>query len=133
MKKILLLSILLIAGCEGLTNFVNKEGICILRDITIPKILCFPQVTESTCYGNTNDNLTFIDWKQNRGVFFSRKERETWHTYKGDGINNRVALVYNLNTYRIKEVYRIEKKNYLFGILRYKINPYLLQYFKFTI
>ena len=65
MKKLILIAILIV-GCEGLTNFVNKEGICILKDITIPKILCFPQVTESTCYGNTNDNLTFIDWKQNQ-------------------------------------------------------------------
>ena len=48
-------------------------------------------------------------------------------------MNNRVALVYNLKTDRIKEVYRIEKKNYLFGSFRYKINPYLFQYFKFTI
>ena len=74
-----------------------------------------------------------VDWKQNRAVFFSRKERKTWHAYKGDGINNRVALVYNLNTNRIKEVYRVEKKSYFLGNLRYKINPYLYQYFKFTI
>ena len=58
--------LLLIVGCKEMTNLVLNEGICILRDITIPKILCFPQVTESTCYGNTNDNLTFIDWKQNQ-------------------------------------------------------------------
>ena len=42
--------------------------------------------------------------------FFSRKERESWHSYEGDGLSSRVALVYNLITNRIKDVYRVEKK-----------------------
>ena len=63
----------------------------------------------------------------------SRKEKETWHSYKGDGKNNRVVLVYNLNTYRIKDVYKIENKNYFIGNLRYKINPYIYQFFKITL
>jgi len=42
-----------------------------------------------------------IEWKQNRGVFFSRKEKESWHTYQGDGISDRIVLVYTLNTKRI--------------------------------
>lgn len=70
------------------------------------------------------------DWKCNRGVFFSRKERETWHSYEGDGKNHRVVLVYNLMTYRIREVYKIEKKSYFLGNLRWKVNPYLFRYFK---
>jgi len=74
-----------------------------------------------------------IDWKVNRAVFFSRKESESWHSYEGDGINNRLALVYNLMTTRIRDVYKIEKKNYLLGYIRFKINPYLFQYFKFTL
>ena len=74
-----------------------------------------------------------IDWKVNRAVFFSRSERETWHSYKGDGKSNRIALVYNLMTNRIKDVYKIEKKNYLLGQLRYKLNPYIYRFFKFTI
>ena len=78
-------------------------------------------------------NKTHAEWKTNRGVFFSRKERNTWHSYEGDGINNRVVLVYNLMTYKIKEVYDIEKKNFFFGNLRWKINPYLHEYFKFII
>ena len=65
--------------------------------------------------------------------FFSRVEKETWHSYKGDGVNDRIALVYNLNTNKIKEVYEIEKKNYFFGNFRFKINPYLFKYFKKTI
>ena len=74
-----------------------------------------------------------IDWKINRGVFFSRSERETWHSYKGNGKSNRVVLVYNLMTNRIKQVYNIEKKSYIWGQLRYKINPFLYKIFKFTI
>tara|TARA_B100001057_G_C22859947_1_gene954077 strand:+ start:188 stop:823 length:636 start_codon:yes stop_codon:yes gene_type:complete len=74
-----------------------------------------------------------VDWKPNKAVFFSRKERTTWHAYKGNGESNRVALVYNLYTKDIKETFKIEKKNYFIGNLRYKINPYLFRYFKFTI
>ena len=43
-------------------------------------------------------NKRIIEWKQNRAVFFSRNERETWHSYEGDGSSNRIALVYNLMT-----------------------------------
>lgn len=71
-----------------------------------------------------------IEWKTNRGVFFSRKERSTWHSYEGDGISNRVVLVYNLMTNRIKEVYKIEHKSYFFGQFRHKINPHLYRFFK---
>ncbi len=74
-----------------------------------------------------------VDWKINRGVFFSRSERETWHSYKGDGKSNRIVLVYNLMTRRLKDVYKIENKSYILGRLRYRLNPYLHKYFKFTI
>tara|TARA_A100001015_G_scaffold244929_1_gene280681 strand:- start:2216 stop:2842 length:627 start_codon:yes stop_codon:yes gene_type:complete len=74
-----------------------------------------------------------IDWKQNRAVFFSRKERETWHSFQGDGKSTRIAMVYNLMTYNIKEVCKIEKKNSLFSNLRFKLNPYLYRYFKILI
>jgi len=98
-------------------------------------IYLYPEKNTGTIFSSDKKGSEkyVVDWKQNRAVFFSRKERKTWHTYKGDGINNRVVLVYNLNTNRIKEVYRVEKKNYFLGNLRYKINPYLYQYFKFTI
>ncbi len=90
--------------------------------------------TGTIFYENRNgDGKNIVEWKMNRGVFFSRSEKETWHSYKGDGKNNRVALVYNLMTKRLKQVYQIEKKSYLLGQLRYKINPYLHRYFKFTI
>ena len=98
-------------------------------------VYLYPEKNIGTIFSENKKglNINTVDWKQNRAVFFSRKERETWHTYKGDGINNRVVLVYNLNTNRIRDVYEIEKKNYIWGNFRYTINPYLYRYFKFTI
>lgn len=74
-----------------------------------------------------------IEWKTNRGVFFAREERNTWHSFEGDGKSNRLALLYNLMTTKIKEVYKIENKSFLISQLRNKINPYLYRYFKTTI
>ena len=74
-----------------------------------------------------------IEWKINKAVFFSRAEQETWHSYQGDGKSNRLVLVYNLMTNRLKEVYKIEGKSYFLGMFRFKINYYLHKYFKFTI
>ena len=74
-----------------------------------------------------------IDWEINKAVFFSRVDRETWHSYEGDGKNNRIVLVYNLMTKNIKKVYEVENKNYYFGKFRYWINPFLYRLFKFTI
>tara|TARA_A100000164_G_C21836211_1_gene737834 strand:- start:252 stop:845 length:594 start_codon:yes stop_codon:yes gene_type:complete len=71
-----------------------------------------------------------VEWKKNRAVFFSRKERETWHSYEGDKINTRVALVYNLMTNDVKSVCKIEKKSYLLSLLRFKLNPYFYRFFK---
>ena len=78
-------------------------------------------------------NETEVEWKPNRGVFFSRIEKETWHTYQGDGKNDRIALVYNLNTNKIRDVYKAEGKSFFLGNLRQRINPYLFRYFKKTI
>ena len=79
------------------------------------------------------DNKREIKWLQNRGVFFSREERKSWHSYEGDNISNRIALVYNLMTNNIRDVCRVEKKNYFFVNLRLKVNPYLYKFFKITI
>ena len=88
----------------------------------------------TTFYSNKRgSNKMTIGWKINRGVFFSRKERETWHSYKGDGINDRIALVYNLMTNRTVEAVKAEGKNIFLSKLRYKINPYLYKYFSITI
>ena len=74
-----------------------------------------------------------IEWKQNRAFFFSRKEKETWHSYQGNKKDSRLALVYNLMTTKIKKVSEIENTNFLSTIIRYKINPYLYRFFKITI
>ena len=73
-----------------------------------------------------------VEWKVNKAVFFSRAEKETWHSYQGDGKSNRLVLVYNLMTNKLKDVYKIEGKSYYLGMLRFKINYYLHKYFKFT-
>lgn len=94
-----------------------------------------PENNFGTIFYNSKkgDGERIIEWKQNRAVFFSRKEGESWHSYKGDGKNNRIALVYNLMTNNIKDVCKIENKSYLVTIFREKINPYLFKFFKFTI
>ena len=94
-----------------------------------------PEKNSGTKFYNNKvgENLTNIEWQPNRAVFFSRKERETWPSYEGDGKKNRVVLVYNLMTRRVKDVFKVEKKNYLIGNLRFKINPYLFRFFKITI
>ena len=74
-----------------------------------------------------------VELKINRAVFFCREDRSTWHSYEGDGLSNRIALVYNLMTNKVREVYKIEKKSYFFGQLRHKLNPYLYRFFKIVI
>ena len=90
----------------------------------------------TTFYSNKQgDNQKEINWKKNRAVFFSRKEKETWHSFGADGINHRTVLVFNLNTNieNLKKSCKIENKSYLLGMLRYKINPALHKIFNFTI
>ena len=78
-------------------------------------------------------NKNEIQWKKNRAVFFSRIERETWHSYEGDGMNTRIALVFNLMTNDIKSVCKIEKKNFFYSFIRFKLNPYIYRYLNKTI
>ena len=72
-----------------------------------------------------------IEWKQNRAVFFSRREKESWHSYKGDGVTTRYVLSYQLKTHRIKEVFGAEDTNKYLGLMRYKLNPYIYKYLKY--
>ena len=118
----------------------NKESKFPIHDDTPNKLLSgvvylMPEINTGTNFYSDKKgrNKTNIEWKSNRAVFFSRKERETWHSYEGDGKNDRIALVYNLMTNKIREVFNIEKKNYFIGNMRYKINPYIYHYFKKTL
>ena len=115
----------------------NKNSKFPIHDDTPNKLLSgviyiSPQSNRGTSFfeDKKGTNEKYIDWKPNRAVFFSRKERETWHSYEGDNLNHRIVLVYNLMTNKIREVYKVEKKNYYFGNFRWKINPYLFRYFK---
>ena len=94
-----------------------------------------PEKNSGTSFYDTKEGLNKneIQWKKNRAVFFSRIERETWHSYEGDGINTRIALVFNLMTNDIKSVCKIEKKNFLYSFIRFKLNPYIYRYFNRTI
>ena len=90
--------------------------------------------TGTIFYSNKKgDNPKVIEWKINRAIFFSRKERKTWHSYEGNGLENRIVLVYNLMTKNVKKVYEIENKNYFFGLLRWKLNSYLYRFLGFII
>lgn len=120
----------------------NKDTKYPIHDDTPTKLLSgviflYPQENKGTIFYNTKtgEGRTEIDWKLNRAVFFSRKERETWHSYQGDDINDRIALVYNLMTDKknIKNICKIEKKNYLLCMIRFIINPYLYRFLKVTI
>ena len=94
-----------------------------------------PESNSGTSFYDTKkgEGKKTIDWRVNRAVFFSRVERETWHSYEGDRKNNRIVLVYNLMTRNIKGVYKAENKNYLLGLIRFKLNPFLYRFFKKTL
>jgi len=94
-----------------------------------------PEINSGTNFydGKLSGMKKSIEWKKNRAVFFSREERKTWHSYEGDKISNRIALVYNLMTNNVEEVCKIEKTNYLLVKYRLKLNEHLYRFFKFTI
>ncbi|MDB9980013.1 hypothetical protein OAD70_07060 [Candidatus Pelagibacter sp.] len=71
-----------------------------------------------------------IEWRPNRGIFFSRKENKTWHSYEGDKKNNRKTLVYNLMTTDSKKICEIEKINYYKQKTKEFLNPYIYRFFK---
>jgi len=78
-------------------------------------------------------NPNQIEWKQNRAVFFSRTENDSWHNYRSDGKNSRLVLIYNLMTNDIRSVCKIDNVSYYKVFLREKINKYLLKFFNFMI
>ncbi len=56
------------------------------------------------------DNKKRIKWETNKGLAFSRLEKETWHNYHSDGLNKRYTIVYNL---QINEENRENRGNIL--------------------
>ena len=88
--------------------------------------------TGTTLYSLDKKQFLDIDWKKNRALFFSRTEN-TPHSYKSDGISDRVTLIYNLMTTDIKGVCKAEKKFYPFILVKEKFNKYLSKYFNINI
>ena len=102
-----------------------------IHDDTFNKLLSgvvylYPENNIGTIFYNTKNgkDKNVIEWKINRAVFFSRIERETWHSYEADNVNDRITLIFNLMTKEkiLKNVLDIEKKKYFFGKFRYNIN-----------
>ncbi len=113
-----------------------------IHDDTFNKLLSgviylYPEKNIGTTFYNSKSgkDKDVVEWKINRAVFFSRKERETWHSYEADSDNDRVTLIFNLMTKEknFKKVLKIENKNYFISKLRYKLNPHLYRFFNYTI
>ena len=71
-----------------------------------------PQNNSGTIFytNKKGDGKKEIGWKINKAVFFSREERTTWHSYQGDGKSNRIVLVYNLMTKKLKRYSKLKIK-----------------------
>ena len=57
MKKILLLSILFIVGCD---NFFQDEEICVLKYTETNLYKCYPDTPESQCIADSDNNDSII-------------------------------------------------------------------------
>ena len=98
-------------------------------------IFLSPDKSEGTKFydNKKGDGLKSIDWKINRGVFFSRHEDLSWHSFNNGNNGVRRVLVYNLMTSDIKKVCKIENVNFYLSKFKYLVNPYLYRYFNFVI
>ena len=132
----------LIDYCDFTIVKTKKNKKFPIHDDTFNKLLSgviylYPEKNVGTFFYNTKSgkDKNIIEWKVNRAVFFSRKKRETWHSYEADDANDRITLIFNLMTKEenFKKVLEVEKKNYLISKLRHKVNPYLYRFFDYTI
>ena len=91
-----------------------------------------PKNNEGTVlYDNKKgENRTEIEWKQNRALFFSRSENNTYHSFRGDNKSNRIVLVYNLMTTNKRGVCKAEDINYPMVRIKEFLNPYLHRFLK---
>jgi len=57
-----------------------------------------PEKNNATVLYNTEDGADAnpLEWKQNRALVWANG-KDTWHSYKTDGISNRLTVVYALN------------------------------------
>ena len=49
-----------------------------------------------------------VPWRKNRAFIFSRKEKNSWHSYQSDKNGDRICLVYNLKSNKVSNVYFAE-------------------------
>lgn len=63
-------------------------------------VYLYPKLNTGTIlYSDQSGNdKTIIEWVPNRALIFSREGGVTWHSYEGDGISTRYALVANLRS-----------------------------------
>ena len=62
-------------------------------------------------YEENKKNFIDLEWKPNRALFFSRS-KNSFHSYKSNGISDRITLIYNLMTTNVKEVCKIDGNSY---------------------
>ncbi len=98
-------------------------------------IFLSPDKSEGTKFykNKKGEGENSIDWKINRGVFFSRLENHSWHSFNNGTNGVRRVLIYNLMTYNVKKVCEIEKVNPYIVKFKHLVNPYLYRFFKFVI
>lgn len=98
-------------------------------------IFLSPEKSEGTKFykNKKGDGENSIEWKVNRGVFFSRLENHSWHSFNNGENGVRRVLIYNLMTYDVKRVCEIERVNPIFVKFKHLVNPYLYRFFKFVI
>lgn len=67
--------------------------------------------TGTRLYEENKKNFIDLEWKPNRALFFSRS-KNSFHSYKSNGISDRITLIYNLMTTNVKEVCKIDGNSY---------------------
>ena len=80
----------------------------------------------TSLYNPNKKKVKNIEWKQNRGLFFSRTG-DTYHSYKSNGLSNRITLIYNLMTTDVKAVCKIEKSFYPYVLLKNLLGKFLFK------
>ena len=98
-------------------------------------IFLSPDKSEGTKFykNKKGEGENSIEWKVNRGVFFSRMENLSWHSFNNGDNGTRRVLIYNLMTYDVKKVCEIENVNHHIVKFKHLVNPYLYRFFKFVI
>ena len=81
--------------------------------------------TGTRLYEENKKNFIDLEWKPNRALFFSRS-KNSFHSYKSNGISSRITLIYNLMTTNVKEVCKIDGNSYVI----FKIEEYFKKLLK---